>query len=70
MPYTELPLGELRAYQPDLDPPADLEDFWAGTLAEARTHSLDASFERVHTDLRLIDVFDVSFRGFGSDPEA
>jgi len=35
MPYIDLPLDQLRAYRPELDPPADLAAFWTATLANA-----------------------------------
>jgi len=68
MPYADLPLDELRAYRPALPVPDDLADFWAGTLADARRHPLDATFTRVDAGLRLVETFDVTFRGFGGDP--
>lgn len=68
MAYYDLPLDELRAYAPVLPEPPDLEAFWAATLADARQYPLDATFERVDTGLRLIETFDVTFRGFGGAP--
>ena len=68
MPYTDLPLDQLRAYRPALVEPDDLDAFWADTLADARTHPLDATFERVDSGLAVIDTWDVTFRGFGGSP--
>jgi cephalosporin-C deacetylase len=68
MPYTDLPPDELRAYAPALAVPDDLASFWAETLAEARAWSLDATFERVETPLRLVETYDVTFRGFAGAP--
>ena len=68
MPYTDLPLEALRAYRPALVEPPDLDVFWADTLADARTHPLDATFERMDNGLAVIDTFDVTFRGFGGSP--
>lgn len=65
MAHFDLPLDELRAYTPDLAVPADLADFWSATLAEARAHPIDAAFTPADTGLRLIDTFDVAFRGAG-----
>ena len=45
MPYTDLPLDRLRGYRPALVEPDDLDAFWADTLADARTHPLDATFD-------------------------
>jgi cephalosporin-C deacetylase len=64
----DLPLEEMRAYAPDLPVPADFEDFWATTLADARRHPLAATFEPVDTGLALVETFDVTFAGFGGSP--
>ena len=64
----DLPLDQLRAYRPDLTPPDDFDDFWEATLADARRHPLDATFEPVDNDLAVIDTFDVTFCGFGGSP--
>lgn len=64
----DLPLDQLRDYRPALSEPADLESFWASTLAEARGHELAAEFAPVADSLlRTVDVFDVSFAGYGGD---
>ena len=67
VPYFDLPLEQLRTYRPDLAEPDDLDSFWQTTLAEARTHDLDATFEPVDTGLAVIETFDVAFSGFGGD---
>ena len=53
---------------PDAAEPDDLDEFWAATLTEARTHPLDAAFEQVQTGLTVIDTWGVTFRGFGGSP--
>jgi cephalosporin-C deacetylase len=68
VPQFDLPLDQLRAYRPDLPRPDDFDDFWAATLAEARGHPLDATFEPVDNGLAVIDTLDVTFRGFGGSP--
>ena len=65
MPQFDLPLAELRAYAPDLAEPADLDRFWATTLADARTHDLAATFTPIDTGLSAIDTLDVTFAGYG-----
>jgi cephalosporin-C deacetylase len=67
VPHFDLPLEELRRYAPDLGEPDDLDAFWRDTLADARTHDLEPTFERVDNGLALIETFDVSFSGFGGD---
>lgn len=65
MPQSDLPIAELRAYAPALEVPADLDAFWAATLAEARTHDLAVSCTSVDTGLTVVDTFDVAYAGFG-----
>lgn len=68
MPAVDLPLPELRAYRGSSPLPADFDDFWDSTIAEAREHPLSVRFERVETHLPLIETFDVTFSGYGGDP--
>ena len=68
MSLPDLPLDELRSYQPRLASPADAAGFWAGTLADAARFPVAATFERVATGLRLVDTFDVCFAGYGGHP--
>jgi cephalosporin-C deacetylase len=60
--------AELRAYRSSYEAPADFDAFWRGTLEAAAGHALDLTVTLVETKLRTIDVFDVSFRGFGGHP--
>jgi cephalosporin-C deacetylase len=64
----DLPLAELRVYKPQREEPADFDAFWAGTLAEVRSHPLDVRFEPVDAGLSTIDAFDLTFAGFGGQP--
>ena len=68
MPYTDLPIDRLRSYAPDLATPPDLATFWADTMEQTRSFALDVLFEPVETGLRLVETFDVTFRGFGGAP--
>lgn len=64
----DLPLSELRVYKPDREEPADFDSFWAGPLADARSHPLSPRFDPVDTGLTTVDVWDVTFSGFGGQP--
>ncbi len=68
MPLFDLPVEELRTYRPDLPEPADFDAFWDRTLAEARTYPLDVQAVTVDSGLRLVEVQDVTFAGFGGQP--
>ncbi|MEV4569670.1 acetylxylan esterase [Nonomuraea sp. NPDC049419] len=65
MPLFDLPLEHLRTYLPDRDEPADFDAFWTATLAEAREHDLAAEYVPYDLPLAGVDVFDVSFAGWG-----
>lgn len=64
MALFDLPLADLETYSPDLDVPADLEEFWASSLDTARRHDLDVEFVEVDNHLALVTTFDLSFRGY------
>ncbi|MFD9880708.1 acetylxylan esterase [Streptomyces alboflavus] len=68
MPHFDLPLEELRRYRPELPEPDDFDVFWRRTLSAAREHDLNARFERVATPLSTVEVFDVTYAGFGGHP--
>ena len=65
MALFDLPLEDLRVYNPDIAEPADFDSFWRETLAEARQHELNAVFEKIDAGLTTLEAFDVSFRGYG-----
>jgi cephalosporin-C deacetylase len=67
MALFDLPLSELRTYQPDVREPADFDEFWKTTLAEARAAGGDVV---LGDTLRLagVEVTDVTFPGFGGHP--
>lgn len=64
----DMPLEGLRGYRPERSEPADFEDFWAKTLAQAREEDLVASFTPEQALLETVEVYDASFRGFAGQP--
>ncbi|WP_042411676.1 acetylxylan esterase [Streptacidiphilus carbonis] len=68
MALFDLPLDQLRSYRSSAVEPADFDQFWSKTLAETRAHGLDPRFERVETGLTSVEVYDVTFAGFGGQP--
>ena len=65
MAFFDLPLDQLQSFKPERGEPADFDAFWQTTLAEASVFPLDAQFAAVDAGLRLLDVFDVTFSGYG-----
>jgi cephalosporin-C deacetylase len=68
MPLWDLDPAGLAAYSPAVAEPPDFDAFWQKTLAECREHDLGLRLVPVETHLTLVDVFDVSFAGFGGHP--
>jgi len=68
MPQSDLPIEQLRSYRSHTRAPADLADFWAGTLEESRRIGSPPVVHRLSTGLRLIDTDDVTFSGFDGHP--
>ena len=68
MALFDLPLEQLRAYQPPRVEPDDFDAFWSDTLAETRQHPLAATFTPVDVGLAAVETFDVTFAGFGGHP--
>lgn len=65
MPFPDLVHPAIDAYESAVTAPADFADFWAATIAEARAIGGDVSMVPAETTLKLIEVFDVTFPGFG-----
>ncbi|MFJ5533084.1 acetylxylan esterase [Streptomyces sp. NPDC093261] len=68
MALFDLPIDRLRDYRSASMEPSDFDAFWAKTLQETREHDLGARFEPVETGLRTVQVYDVTFAGFGGHP--
>lgn len=68
MALYDLPLEQLQTYRAPQAAPADFDAFWAATLDGARSHDLNATFTPVDTPYVTVDVFDVTFAGWGGQP--
>lgn len=68
MAWFDLPLAQLEEYLPERDEPADFDRFWHDTLAEARSHGLNASFEPYDVGITAHNVYDVTYAGFAGQP--
>ena len=63
---TDLDEAGLYAYRSTVTDPPDFDEFWSRTLAE--DHALDVQLTPVDALLATVDIFDVTFAGFGGHP--
>jgi cephalosporin-C deacetylase len=68
MAFYDMPLEELRGYQPPREEPPDFDAFWQATLAEAREFPLNPLFAPVDYGLSTVETLDVTFNGYGGQP--
>ncbi|WP_030743484.1 acetylxylan esterase [Streptomyces sp. NRRL F-5135] len=68
MPAFDLPPAELEKHRPAPDEPADFDAFWRATSEESGRTEPVVSVRPVDNGLRLVDTWDVTFRGFAGDP--
>ena len=64
---TDLSENELWDYRSDVRFPVDFDQFWNQTLVETSSYDLAVTFEPVDIGLMTIDLFDISFAGFGGE---
>lgn len=68
MPFPDLINPELSAYSSGVTMPDDFGDFWSRTIADARAAGDAVTLRPAATTLKAVEVFDVSFPGFGGHP--
>ncbi|MCP2032014.1 cephalosporin-C deacetylase [Okibacterium sp. HSC-33S16] len=68
MMYVDMPESELPDYRSSQVDPTDFDDFWDATLSTARAEASAVRIEPVDSGLTTIDVFDVTFSGWGGQP--
>ena len=68
VPFNDLVQPQLGLYQSAVETPQDFAEFWSASIAEARAFGGVATSEKMALTLKLIDVFDVTFPGFGGHP--
>jgi cephalosporin-C deacetylase len=68
MAFFDFPLNQLQSYLPDRDEPHDFDAFWSKTLTQARQFSLNPVFQPVDSWLKTVEVFDVTYNGYGGQP--
>ncbi len=68
MAFFDLTLEELQVYLPEREEQPDFDDFWRATLDAARQFPLNPRFEPVDYGLKQVDVFDLTYSGYGGQP--
>jgi len=66
--HFDMPLEQLQTYLPPRTEKPDFDEFWSRTISAARQHPLGAVFVPAETGLKLLEVFDVTFNGYGGQP--
>ncbi|MCL1838274.1 MAG: acetylxylan esterase, partial [Propionibacteriaceae bacterium] len=66
--FTDLPLETLRQYTGAVKEPPDMVQFWEGTVGQARQFGINTRLQRLETSLQAIEVWDVTFLGWGGEP--
>jgi cephalosporin-C deacetylase len=66
--WFDLSEEELRSYHSSQEDPVDFDDFWTGTLRQAEQYDLNVTRQPVATGLTEVEVFDVTFAGYGGTP--
>ena len=62
---TDIPESALWEYRSQVPNPDDFDDFWRRTLEEAASHAIDVVAEPWESGLSTVEVWDVTFSGYG-----
>ena len=69
MAWFDLPPEQLAKYNPAEKAPRDFDAFWKQTLAESAQYPVDPHFVQITDPIyQLVDVYDVTFRGYLGQP--
>lgn len=68
MALFDFPIKDLRAYKPEREEPDDYQLFWDTTLEEVNSYPLEVQFAPVDFGISVLDVYDVTFNGYGGQP--
>lgn len=68
MALTDLPVEALREFRPDVQEPADFDEFWMRTLEQARALASRPQLRPADTPISMLTVEDLTFSGFGGEP--
>ena len=68
MPFFDMPLEQLQTYKPERHEPTDFDAFWQQTLDDVCQIPLNPQFEWIDYGLKLVDIYDVTYAGYGGQP--
>ncbi|MFW2512172.1 acetylxylan esterase [Demequina sp. SO4-13] len=68
MALFDLPRDQLETYRPEIREPADFDEFWRETLADARGREMSVSLAPGPIAMGAIEIQDVTYPGFGGHP--
>lgn len=68
MPFTDLPIEQLRDYRPPVAEPADFDEFWRRTLGDARAEDGAVKIVEAVTPISELVIEDLTFPGYGGEP--
>ena len=68
MAMFDLPESQLRDHRPEVREPADFDDFWADTLAQARQTPMAVDRAPGPVELAQVEIEDVTFPGYDGHP--
>jgi cephalosporin-C deacetylase len=66
--YLDLSEADLAVYQSSQGDPADFDEFWAGTISEARAAARPVIVRETVPKLSTLKVYDLTFTGFAGQP--
>ena len=68
MPYFENQIKEYETYKPLLTKTEDFHTFWRNTLDESDRLPLQGTLEREEYPIKQVDVYRITYQGFGGTP--
>lgn len=68
MNFIQRKIDAMHAYSPELNTPADLDQFWEGVLKQTRETPLNGKRTKVATPLNGVDAYDVVYEGIDGTP--
>ena len=68
MAFIDMPLEELKRYNPERKEPKDFDAFWEKSIEEARKFPLNPVFKKADFYMKTVETYDVTFSGYNGEP--